>query len=376
MRVAIVHDWVTGLRGGERVLDQVARLFPDADLYTLFYEAGTTTDRIDRLNIQTSPLDRIPGLRRRYHWALPLLPWAARRFFLRDYDLVLSIHHAVAKAVRVAPGTPHLCYCLTPMRYIWDQSDAYLGRGARRLIATPLVSALRHFDRRSTQSVTRFVAISRCVADRIERHYGRRASLLHPPVEVERFQIDPSASGKSYLLITSFAPYKYAEIAIDAVSRLGRPMIVVGDGPSRRRLQKQAPKHIQFLGRVSEDQLVELVQQSRALLQPQEEDFGIAALEAQSAGRPVIAFDRGGATETVRPWREDRRAGATGVWFSKQNADAMAEAILRFESVERFFDPRAIRDHALQFSSDQFRSGLRYEIEALVGATPSAAPTP
>lgn len=369
MRVAIVHDWVTGLRGGERVLDQVADLFPDADLYTLFYEAGTTTERIDRLRVQTSFLDRVPGLRRRYHWALPLFPWAARRFMLRDYDLVLSIHHAVAKAIRLTPGTPHLCYCLTPMRYIWDQSDAYLGRGARRVVAAPLVSALRRFDRRSSDAVTRFVAISRSVADRIERHYGRRASLLYPPVDVERFQIDPNAEGKAYLLITSFAPYKRAEVAIGAAARLGRPLVVVGDGPARRHLEKNAPKHIRFLGRVPEDQLVGLVQQSRALLQPQEEDFGIAALEAQAAGRPVIAFDRGGATETVRPWREDRRAGATGVWFSKQHAEALAEAMLRFESLERFFDPRAIRDHALQFSSDRFRSGLRYEIEALLGAS-------
>lgn len=380
MRVALVHDWITGLRGGERVLDEVLSLFPSADIFTLFYEKGTTTERIDGQRIYASPLNRFQWLRRHRQLALPLLPWAIRRLRAEPYDLVLSIHHAVAKSIVLPPGTPHLCYCLTPMRYIWDQADAYQGRGLGRLAGYPLSLLLRRHDRRSAslEQVTRFVAISRCVADRVERHYGRRASILYPPVDVTRFQNDPPRRKRNdapYLLVTSFASYKRADIAVDAAAKLGRELWVVGDGPGRRGLERRARNagpsaaRVRFLGRVSERELPEIYAGCRALLQPQEEDFGIAALEAQAAGRPVIALDRGGATETVRPTHTG--GAATGVWFSEQRAEALADAMLRFEAAEDQFEPAALREHAMRFDVTRFREGMRWEVDQLLEASRS-----
>ncbi len=379
MRVALVHDWITGLRGGERVLDEVVSLFPEADIFTLFHEAGTTTARIDGQCIYASPLNRFTWLRKHRRLALPLLPWAARRLRAERYDLVLSIHHAVAKSISISPGTPHLCYCLTPMRYVWDQTDAYQGRGLGRLAALPLSAALRRHDRRSAtpEHVTRFVAISRCVAARIERHYGRRASVLHPPVDVDRFRItEPGARRRNadapYLLVTSFAGYKRADLAVDAAARLGRALWIVGEGPGRgaleRRVHRAGPSaaRVRFLGRVGESALPGLYGSCRALLQPQEEDFGIAALEAQAAGRPVIALDRGGATETVVPAAPCGGGRATGVWFSEQRPEALAEAILRFESIEDQFEPSVLREHAMRFNAERFRAGLRWEVDQLL----------
>lgn len=368
VRVALVHDWLVGLRGGERVLHELLELFPEADVYTLFHAPGTTTERIDARVRGTSPLDRIPGARRHYRKFLPLFPWAARRLRVRGYDLVLSVHHAVAKAARVDPGTPHLCYCLTPMRYIWDQTDAYLGRGLRRVSAAPLIAGLRHFDRRTARpdQVTRFVAISDSVANRVERHYGRRASVVHPPADLHRFQPDPGGPADYYLLVTSFSGYKRAELALDACERLGRSLVVLGDGPGRATLQARAGGRVRFLGRVPEAELAGWIARCRALLQPQEEDFGIAAVEAQAAGRPVIAFDRGGATETVRPWVEGVE-GATGIWFSTQTPAALAEAMLRFEAAEKQFHPELLRRHAERFATERFQREIAWEVEQLCG---------
>ena len=365
-----MHDWVNGLRGGERVLHELATLYPDADLYTLFYRPGATTPAIDRLKIRASALNRWRWLRDHYRGLLPLYPWAIRRIRPGTYDAVLSIHHAVAKALPLAPGTRHLCYCLTPMRYIWDQTDAYLGRGLGRAAAAPLVAALRRFDRRSatTAQVTRFVAISSHVADRIRRHYGRDADIVYPPVDVERFTIDPRGPSDYYLLVTSFGPYKRAELAVAACAQLGRRLLVVGDGPGRRRVAAGAPPTVHFLGRVPDAKLPEIAGRCRALLQPQEEDFGIAALEAQAAGRPVIAFERGGAAETVRFPGSD--AAATGLGFASQSSEALAAAILRFETVERDFDANRIRRHALAFSAARFRREMREQFQALFAAPP------
>ena len=212
VRLALVHDWVTGMRGGERVLDVIAQAFPGSDLYTLFYEEGATSPAIDALNVQASSLARLPGARRHYRKLLPLYPWAADRFPLEGYDLVLSVSHAVAKNVKVEPGTPHLSYCLTPMRYIWDQIDAYLGKGPRRFLSAPLVGALRRYDRARShpEHVDRFVAISETVAERIEQHYGREAAVIHPPVETERIRPDQQSPDDFYLLVGGFVPYKHS----------------------------------------------------------------------------------------------------------------------------------------------------------------------
>ncbi|HSJ98195.1 MAG TPA: glycosyltransferase, partial [Myxococcota bacterium] len=209
MRVALIHDWLTGLRGGERVLDELLAVWPDADVFTLVHVPGATTARIDARVRGTSPLQRLPGAGRHWRKLLPLHPWAAQRLRVDGYDLAVSVHHAVAKAARITSGTPHLCYCLTPMRYVWDQADAYLGRGPRRLAAAPLTAALRRFDRASAgpDRVDRFVAISGAIADRIQHHYGRRAAIVHPPVDTERFQPDGRPPDDFYLLVSAFVPY-------------------------------------------------------------------------------------------------------------------------------------------------------------------------
>jgi glycosyltransferase involved in cell wall biosynthesis len=369
VRVALVHDWLTGMRGGERVLEELARMFPDADLFTLVHIPGTTSPALDARNVHASFLSRIPGIARHYRLWLPLFPTAVRRLDLSGYELVISCSHAVAKSVRVPPEARHLSYCLTPMRYVWDQRDAYLGRGPIRLLASPLVAYLRRFDRATSGPgrVHRFVAISRAVRDRIARHYGRRAEVVHPPVATDRIRPGERAAGDFYLLVGGFVPYKREDLALEAFRSLGRRLIVAGDGPARRRLEAKAPANVEFTGRIPDDELARLYAGCRALIHPQEEDFGIAAVEAQAAGRPVIAYGRGGAVDSVRPLPADRGdpASATGLFFDRQEPAALVAAVERFEQHEALFDPRRIRAWAEGFSPERFRAGLTAQIEAL-----------
>jgi glycosyltransferase involved in cell wall biosynthesis len=370
MRVALIHDWLTGLRGGERVLDELLAVWPDADVYTLVHVPGATTARIDARVRGTSPLERVPGAGRHWRKLLPLHPWAVRRLRVEGYDLALSVHHAVAKAARIAPGVPHLCYCLTPMRYVWDQADAYLGRGPRRLAAAPLAAALRRFDRAwaGPAQVDRYVAISRAVAERVQRHYVRPAAVLHPPVDTDRFQPDGRPPDDFYLLVSAFVPYKRDELVLEAFARLGRRLVVAGDGPGRATLARRAPRQVEFVGRVSDEELARLAARCRALVQPQEEDLGITAVEVQAAGRPVIAFGRGGAVDTVLPLAgpPDAAGRATGVWFEEQTPEALVRALHRFEAAEGFFDGKAIRAHAERFSAPRFRAEIEREATLLV----------
>ena len=386
MRVALVHDWLTGMRGGERVLQQLARIYPDADLYTLFHIPGATRPEIEKLRIHASPLSSVPGAARHYRKLLPLFPWAIRRFDLDGYELVISCSHAVAKSAATDPDVPHFCYCMTPMRYVWDQANSYLGRGALRALAWPLAAGLRAFDRSTSDpaQVTRFAAISHAVADRIHRAYGRRARVIHPPVDIERILPSHEAPEDFYLLVGGFVPYKREDLAIEAFRRLKRQLVVAGDGPLRARLEASAPDNVKFVGRVSDRQLAELYARCRALVYPQEEDFGIAAVEAQAAGRPVIAFAGGGALDTVVPLERDvhplrgepaaATAGgpsadvesgvpATGIWFAPQVPEALIEAVLRFEKLERQFETAEIRHFAERFGPERFRREFEREIE-------------
>jgi glycosyltransferase involved in cell wall biosynthesis len=365
LRVALVHDWITGMRGGERVLDELAGLYPDADLYTLFHVRGTTTSRIDRLRIQSSALSRLPGAHRYYRALLPLFPRAIERFRPTGYDLVISISHAVAKGIRVEPSTAHLCYCLTPMRYVWDHADVYLGRGFRRVMATPLIRYLQRFDVRTSvpERVTRFTAVSQTVADRIRRCYDRDAHVVYPPVDLERIRPNGLAPEDFFLLVGAFVPYKLESIAIEAFRRTGLRLIAVGEGPGRARLIRRAPPNVEFIGRVSDAVLADLYARCRALVFPSEEDFGLVPVEAQAAGRPVIAFGRGGACESVVELKSDsaQHPPGTGIFFAHQTADALAEALGRFATLERGFDSRAIRANAERFGAAYFRDGMLQE---------------
>jgi glycosyltransferase involved in cell wall biosynthesis len=367
LRVALVHDWLTGMRGGERVLDALCTLFADADVHTLVHVPGSTSERIESHRIVASPLSRLPGVARHYRKLLPLFPWAVGRMDLRGYELVVSTSHAFAKGVRVPPGTPHVCYCFTPMRYVWDQIDAYLGRGVRRAAAMPLVAALRRWDRRTSGAdrITRVIAISETVRRRVRRCWGREADVIHPPVDVDRIRPDGAPPDPFFLLVGAFVPYKREALAVEAFRGIDAELVVAGDGPGRRAVEAEAPANVRFLGHVPDAELARLYARCRALVYPQEEDFGIVAVEAQAAGRPVVAFGAGGATDTVVPLEAaTAERPATGIFFHEPTAESLRAAIGRFEVEEKRFDPAAIRRSAEGFSRDRFLAQMRTALAA------------
>ena len=365
-RVALVHDWLTGMRGGERCLEVFAELFPEADLYTLLHVRGSVSPVIENRRIVTSFIQRLPGAEQRYRHYLPLFPAAVRAFDLRGYDLVLSSSHAVAKSARAPAGALHVCYCFTPMRYVWDLYDDYFGPRAGRTarLAMPAVAAwLRRWDRRTAARVHHFVAISHFVADRIRRAYGRESDVIHPPVDVSRFRLD-EAAGEFYLVVSALTPYKRVDLAVEACNRLGRRLLVVGSGPEERRLRALAGPTVELLGWRGDAEIAELYARCRALLFPPLEDFGIAPLEAMAAGRPVIAFGEGGARETVVPPGEG--APATGIFFGRQTVEDLADAIRRFEASAHQFEPKALRRRAEAFDRPLFRDRVHAYLRARV----------
>jgi glycosyltransferase involved in cell wall biosynthesis len=368
MRVALVHDWLTGYRGGEKVLHEFARMFPDADLYTLIHVPGSTSREIERLHIVASTLSRLPGAARHYRKLLPLFPWAIERFRLEGYDLVISNSHSFAKGARVPGGTPHLCYCLTPIRYAWDLADEYLGRGVQRALAAPLLAYLRGWDRRTSSParVTEVVAISHAIADRVRRAWGRDARVVYPGVDVARFRSLPTKTGDFYFMLGGFVPYKAEGLAIEAFRLAKRPLLIAGDGPTRAALQRSAPDNVRFLGRVSDAELDDLYARCRALVYPQLEDFGMIAVEAQAAGKPVIAFGQGGAAETVVGPNDSAGRTPTGLFFSQPTPQSLAAAVEAFEELEPKLEPHAIRANAERFSLENFRAGIGREIDRVL----------
>jgi glycosyltransferase involved in cell wall biosynthesis len=362
VKVALVHDWLTGLRGGERVLEQLCLLHPAADIFTLVYLPGSCGEIIERHRIFTSFLDRLP--KRSYRHYLPLFPLAVEAFDLSGYDLVLSTSHAVAKGCRPARGAVHVAYIHTPMRYVWDQFEAYFGPGRAgaltRLAAHAVAPMLRRWDVRSTRRAHALIANSRFVADRIRRYWSREVdAVVYPPVDTSRFV--PAAEGPApeeyALVVSALVPYKRIELAVSAFSRLKRPLWIVGDGPERRRLQAAAGPSVRFLGSVGQDELPRLYARARYFVLPGEEDFGIAPVESQAAGRPVLAFGRGGAVETVLE-------GETGLFFGQPTVDSLLDGIARIERMQA--DPIRIHEHARRFDAGRFGPELQRAIEGCV----------
>src|SRR5690606_21256241 len=282
MRVALVHDWLTGMRGGERVLEALIRLWPDAEIFTLLHLRGSVSPLIEERPIHTSFIDRLPGASKRYRNLLPLFPAAIERFDLRGFDLVVSSSHCVAKGVRPA-GAPHLCYCHTPMRYVWDLYDDYFGRGRAalpvRMAMPPIAAWLRRWDRRTASRVDTFVAHSAFIRERIRRCYGRDAVLVHPPVAAERLR-HARPRQHFYLIVSALVPYKRIELAIAAFNRLGRPLVIAGSGPELERLRRMARPNVRFTGWLPDDEIADLYERCRAFIFPGVEDFGITAVEA------------------------------------------------------------------------------------------------
>jgi glycosyltransferase involved in cell wall biosynthesis len=371
MRVAIVHHWFVSQGGGERVAEALARMYPAADLFALVADPQKVPEPLRHLTLKTSFLDRLPFASRIYRHLLPLYPQAVENLDLRGYDLVLSSDSGPMKGVVVSPSAVHICYCHSPMRYLWDQYHQYRrGMGPLSKAAFSLsANYVRSWDQRAAQRVTEFVANSRYVAGRIRSCYRRESTVIYPPVDTSSGYL-VSQPGKAYLTVDRLVPYKRVDLLIEACNLLGRELRIIGTGPEEHRLRSQAGKTIRFLGAVDEALLWEEYANCRAFLFAAEEDFGMAIVEAQSCGRPVIVFGKGGALETVRcldataPHPQD-----SGVLFYEQTPKAVTEAILHFEANEHSFQPQGIRQQACHFGTESFRRSLQNLVDETIAAS-------
>lgn len=354
MKVILLHDWLTGMRGGERVLEAFCELFPEAPLYTLIYKRGSTTPLIENRPIHASFLNRVPSISEHYRKFLPLFPKAADSLRLEKADLILSSSHCVIKAVRKPQGAKHISYIHSPMRYIYDQFENYFGEQApliQRLGATALRGYLTRYDLASNANVDVMVANSRFVQSRIRQYYGRESLVVHPFVGLEDFEgvkAQPPPKKDFFLMVTAFAPNKRVDLAIEAFNKTGIPLKIVGSGQQEKQLKKMSRSNIEFLGSLQRPQIVSMLAQARALIFPGVEDFGITPLEALAAGTPVIAFRAGGVLETL----DDKVA----LFFEKPNAESLASAIKRLDSVE--FDRMDLQRRAARFSKEKFKKEI------------------
>ncbi|MBW3631123.1 MAG: glycosyltransferase [Gemmatimonadetes bacterium] len=363
MRVAIVHDWLNQSGGAERVLAAIHRLYPTASVFPIVYDAERAPAEMRAWDIRPSFLQRIPLARRKHQMFLPLMPLAVEQMDLGEFDLVISTSSACAKGAIPRPGATHVCYCHTPCRYIWDHYHEYT-RGLRfRSLIAPVAHWLRMWDQLSAARVDHFVTNSHWVASRIRSYYRRDSEVIYPPVDVDRFVPSTRAPEDFYLVVSRFVTYKRIDLAIEAANRLGRRLVVVGDGPNRRRLQAQAGPTVEFLGWRSDEEVASLYARCRAFIFPGWEDFGIAPVEAQAAGRPVIAYGRGGALETVVD-------GVTGVCFPEQTVDSLIAAIERFERLE--LDPAQCRSQAERFDTREFERRFKAAVDQQLGRTAEA----
>jgi glycosyltransferase involved in cell wall biosynthesis len=359
VKVAIIYDWLNQFGGGERVLSELHAMYPDAPVFTTVYAPERLPERMRGMDVRTSFLQRVPFARERHRVFFPLMPLAFEQFDLREFDLVLSASSACAKGVLPAPGSLNICYCFSPCRYLWDSYHEYTaGMWARPLIA-PVAHWMRMWDQSSSERVDHFIAISHEVSSRIRRHYRRDSEVIYPPVDVELFRPSSRPPEDYYLVVSRLVAYKRIDLAIEAANRLGRRLVVVGDGPERRRLEAIAGPTVEMRGRLTDEEIRDLYARCRAFVFPAFEDFGIAPVEAQAAGRPVIAFGRGGATETVVD-------GATGVLFEEQAVDAVVEAMLTLE--RRQIDPLVCRRNAERFDRLEFRRRLHAAIQRQIAA--------
>jgi len=359
IRAALVHDWLTGQRGGEKVLEVLAEIFPRAPIYTLFHFPGSQTDAVEKRVVRTSFLQRMPFLRKHYRQYLPLFPLAAELFDLQGYDLVLSSSHCVAKGIIPNPDGLHVSYIHSPVRYAWNQYSAYFSPEKlsffSKLVVPPLIHYVRMWDALSSARVDHFIANSMSVARRIEKYYRRNADVIYPPVDTEFYRPGEGTSRREYdLIVSALVPYKMIDLAISAYNRAGLRLKIVGNGPEFKRLHGLADQNIEFLGALGGEELRRLYQEARAFVMPGEEDFGISALEAQACGTPVVALRRGGATETVLD-------GETGLFFDDPRPESLRAALDKFRGLE--FNEKTIRSHAMGFSRGIFKERMTAAIE-------------
>lgn len=358
MKVALVHDYLNQMGGAERVVLALHELFPDAPLYTSIYDPNRVDPAFQHMDIRTSFMQKFPFIMKHHQPYLPFYPSAMENLDLRGYDLVLSSSSAFGKGVIVKPGTVHICYCHTPMRWCWNYHEYVererLGGMARRMLPL-MMTRLRMWDQTSAARVDHFIANSPVIAERIQKYYRREAQVIPPPVEASRFLFDPTRQLGDYLLILGrFVPYKRFDLAIQACNQLRLPLVVIGKGRDEKRLKAMAGPTIRFLGGLADTEVLEYFARCRAFLFPGEEDFGITPLEAQASGRPVIAYGAGGALSSVIE-------GITGTFFREQTVESLVGVLSSFD--ERRFDPQVIRNHALEFDKPRFQRRILQYIE-------------
>lgn len=359
LNVALSHDWLTGMRGGERVLELLCDGFPAAPVHALIHNRGAVSDAINRHDVRTSFLQRVPGIFKYYRYFLPFYTAAIGGMRAPEADLLISTSHCVAKGLKTRPGTKHLCYCFTPMRYAWMFFDEYFGGNpAKKFFLEPLLAYLRAWDVEASKKVDLFVAISRHVQRRIQIHYGREADVVYPPVNTAYYTPGPGQHDGFDLVVSALVPYKRLDLAIGAYARSGYPLKVVGTGTERSALETIADANIEFLGWQPDERVRDLYRRCRFLVFPGEEDFGIVPVEAQACGKPVIAYAHGGAVETVIK-------GVSGILFKEQSEEALIHAV--DEAASTTWDPAAIRANAERFSTRNFLDGLNASIQKCLG---------
>lgn len=352
LRVALVHYWLVNMRGGEKVIESLCRIFPDADIFTHVYDPSAVSETLRARNVRTSFIARLPRARTMYKNYLPLMPLALEQIDLSDYELVISSESGPAKGVIPSPNSLHICYCHSPMRYIWNMYHQYYNRSGliNRLFMPALSHYLRGWDTTSSSRVDKFVANSQNVRQRIRRFYMRDASVVYPPVSVDKFGIAPAGElADYYLMVGELVAYKRPELAVQAFNQLKLPLVIIGGGEMLPTIQRIAGPNIKVLGSQPFDVLQRHYARCKALVFPAEEDFGIVPLEAMASGRPVLAYGRGGAIETVVD-------GLSGLFFETQTAEAIIDGVERMENFS--VDAQAIRSHARNFSEPAFRKSM------------------
>jgi len=357
MKTAIIHDWLVSSGGAERVLEALCEIFPDAPVYTSVCDRSKISAALQKKDIRTSFLQKIPGSTKIYRDLLPLMPPAFQSFRLKGFDLILSSSHACAKGVRRPKGSVHICYCHTPMRYAWDMMEDYLKyeqmNPVKKAAVPFLLGLVRRWDRWNSKGVDHFIANSDFVSRRIMTCYGRGSKVIHPPVDISKYRVGEKP-GAYFLAVSRLVPQKRTDIIIEAFNRLGFPLKVIGTGRELERLKSIAGTNIELTGFVPEEDLAETLSGCRALIFASYEDFGLVPLEAQASGRPAIVYGRGGASETIIP-------GKTGIIFEEQTPEAVIEAVRKFETM--MFDSAAIRRHAEGFDKEIFKQKIMEFIE-------------
>lgn len=358
MKVALIHYWLVNMRGGEKVLEALCELYPQADIYTHVLDPNAISPIILSKTIRTTFINKLPWAKQHYQWYLPLMPLALEQLDLSAYDLVISSESGPAKGVIVSPNSVHICYCHSPMRYLWDMYGDYLKNASLpiRLLFPFLAHYLRILDRQSATGVDQFIANSHFVAKRIQKYYRREAIVIHPPVNVDEFYVADKTE-EYYLFFGQLVKYKRADLAIEAFNRLGKPLFVIGEGEMLPQLKRMANDNIHFLGKQPFEQVKYYLAHCKALIFPGVEDFGIVPIEAMASGRPVIAFAAGGAMETVIEH-------ATGLLFKEQTPESLISAIESFEQIQSKFSPESIRGHAKNFGRNTFKRNIRQVIDA------------